>query len=227
MHLPALVQFLQGLSENNNKAWFVMNQPSYAILREEFTAVVADVIKELGRTDASIATLDPKKALFRIYRDVRFSHDKTPYKTTFSAALAAQGKKSQAPMYYFHIDAAGKLLVAAGCYLPPPPALLTIRRAIAADPARLKRISRGAKLVQAFGGLDLSDGLTRPPKGFDASSPGIDFIKLKSYIVSHESRLTKSSGPRLATTIAERLASALPLVAWLREVLAETKSSPS
>jgi uncharacterized protein (TIGR02453 family) len=227
MHLPALLQFLKGLEENNNKAWFVMNQPSYVILREEFTALVAEVISGLARVDHSLAGVDPKKALFRIYRDIRFSSDKTPYKTTFSAALAARGRKAQAPMYYFHIDAAGKLLVAAGCYHPPPAELATIRRAIARAPARLLRITRGRKLVEAFGGLDVSDGLNRPPKGFSIDSPGIEIIKLKSYIVVDEVRLKKSAGPGLGGDITERLAPAYPLVAWLRSVLSDATATES
>jgi uncharacterized protein (TIGR02453 family) len=220
MHLPALLQFLEGLSENNNKAWFVMNEPSYVILREEFTALVGAVISEAARFDRALAHLEPKKALFRIHRDVRFSNDKTPYKTTFSAALAAHGKKAQSPMYYFHIDAQGKLLTAAGCYHPSTQSLATIRRAIATEPARLARIARAPKLVAAFGGLDLSDGLSRPPRGFAPDTPGIELIKLKSIIVAHEERLKKTAGPKLASDIAQRFAAAYPLVTWLRSVLA-------
>lgn len=221
MHVTALIQFLEGLSENNTKAWFVMNQPSYTILREEFTALVADVIVRLARTDRAIAGVDPAKSLFRIHRDVRFSKDKTPYKTTFSAAIAAKGKKAQAPMYYFHIDAHGKLLVAAGCYHPPPPELARIRRAVASKPQRLLRIAANPKLVATFGGLDLSESLVRPPKGLEASGKAVELVKLKSYIVATEARLKKTASRTLADDIAARSACAYPLVAWLREILAD------
>jgi uncharacterized protein (TIGR02453 family) len=219
MHLPALLQFLEGLAENNNKAWFVMNQPSYAILREEFTALVGEVIAKVARFDREMAGVDPKKALFRIYRDVRFSTDKTPYKTTFSAALAARGKKAQSPMYYFHVDRGGRLLTAAGCYHPPAEALLKIRQAIAARPTPLVRILRGAKLIETFGGIDQSEILSRPPKGFSVETPGIELIKLKSFIVVHEARLRNNAGPKLAEQIAERFEAGYPLVSWLRTIL--------
>ena len=88
MHVPALLQFLEGLAENNNRPWFLHNKPAYDILREEFLELVTQVIAELGKFDAQVKFCNPKKAMFRINRDVRFAHDKSPYKTHFSAAIA-------------------------------------------------------------------------------------------------------------------------------------------
>src|ERR1044072_2553029 len=108
MHVRDLTRFLTELSENNNRAWFVMNKPRYDILRAECLELVTKLIADIGKFDPAVLACNPKKALFRINRDMRFSHDKRPYKTTFSAAITASGLKKPSqgggPMYYFHID---------------------------------------------------------------------------------------------------------------------------
>ena len=93
MHIRDLSRFLFELSESNNRAWFVMNKPRYDILRAEFLQLVTELIAGLSKTDPAIAACDPKKALFRINRDVRFRADKSPYKTTFSASILPSGRK--------------------------------------------------------------------------------------------------------------------------------------
>ncbi|MDB5727330.1 MAG: hypothetical protein JWQ00_535, partial [Noviherbaspirillum sp.] len=139
MHTRDLIQFLAELSENNNRAWFVMNKPRYDILRAEFLELVTQLIRDISKFDPSVADCNPKKALFRINRDMRFSRDKSPYKTTISAAITASGLKKPSqgggPAYYFHVDANGILLVAGGEYMPPADRLKLVRQRIVADPA--------------------------------------------------------------------------------------------
>jgi len=95
MHIRDLTQYLAELSENNNRAWFVMNKPRYDILRAEFLELVIKLIADISKFDPAVAGCNPKKALFRINRDMRFSHDKSPYKTHFSAAITASGLKNR------------------------------------------------------------------------------------------------------------------------------------
>ena len=186
------------------------------------------MISELARTDPRIAGADAKKALFRIYRDIRFANDKTPYKTTFSAAIAEAGHKNSGPMYYLHIDADGMLHLAAGCYLPERDALARIRRHVVRDAKGFKRVVNNKAFVATFGTLVDSDRLARLPKGFDADTPGIaplvETLKLKSYVVSHNVALAKKSNASLARelpeTIARTFAAATPLNTWLRAALA-------
>ena len=228
MHIAALIAYLQGLRENNDKAWFVMNKPAYDILRGEFIALVTSVIAELARTDPRIAGVDAKKALFRIYRDIRFANDKTPYKTTFSAAVAEAGHKNSGPMYYLHIDADGMLHLAAGCYLPERDVLARIRLHVVRDARGFRRVVGNKEFVATFGALVDSDRLARLPKGFDVDAPGVapmvETLKLKSYVVSHNVALLKKSNSRvmrrLPKTIARTLATATPLNTWLRAALA-------
>ncbi len=224
MHLPALISYLQGLRENNDKAWFVMNKPAYDILRAEFIALVSEVVAALGKSDRRIAGVDPKKALFRIYRDIRFSHDKTPYKTHFSASIADGGVKHWGPMYYLQIDADGRLHLGAGCYLPPRDVLLRLRAHVVADHRGLARVLKNKRFVSTFGALNEDDKLARLPKGFDADTPDIDrigeLLRLKSYVVTADLDLTAPANAKAARdlpqTIATTLAAAVPLNDWLR-----------
>ena len=224
MHLPALIAYLQGLREDNNKAWFVMNKPAYDILRAEFIALVAEVVAELSKSDPRIAGIDPKKALFRIYRDIRFSRDKTPYKTHFSASIADGGVKHWGPMYYLQVDADGRLHLGAGCYLPPRDVLARLRAHVLAEHRGLLRVMKNKRFVATFGGLNQDDKLARLPKGFDPDMDDIDrvgdLLRLKSYVVSANldlaARANAKAARDLAQTIATTLAAAVPLNDWLR-----------
>ena len=228
MHLKALVAYLQGLRENNNKAWFVMNKPAYDILRAEFQAVVARVVTGLAKHDPRIGDVDPRKALFRIYRDIRFSNDKTPYKTNFSASIAEAGAKNSGPMYYFHIDAQGSLHLGAGCYLPQADVLKKLRQHAIDDDAGIARVLKGRRFASTFGTLSTADRLVRLPKGYDPERADVqkagELLRLKSFVVSADVDLTAEAGAAdgeaLAGTIVRIFAAAVPLNDWLRAALA-------
>ena len=222
MHIRDLVQFLAELSENNNRAWFVMNKPRYDILRAEFLELVTGLIADIAKFDPAVAGCNPKKALFRINRDMRFSNDKSPYKTSFSAAITASGLKKPSqgggPAYYFHIDASGTLLVAGGEYMPPPDRLRSIRQHILDDASGFGKLLKNKKLNATFGGLNQESKLTRPPKGFEAGAPHIESIKLKSFIAWTETSLKKKIPTRLEKEVLVIFKDAYPLITWLRQV---------
>ena len=223
MHLRDLTQFLAELSENNQRAWFVMNKPRYDILRAEFLELVTALIAAIARFDPLIADCNPKKALFRINRDMRFSQDKSPYKTTFSAAIIASGRKKPSegggPSYYFHIDAAGTLLVAAGEYMPPSDRLRAIRQQIVADPDGFAKVLKNRKLIARFNGLQEEGKLTRAPKGFEPDHRHVESLKLKNFIVWTERSIAGRYPPdNLCNEIAATFTDALALVKWLRAV---------
>jgi uncharacterized protein (TIGR02453 family) len=222
MHTRDLVRFLAELSEDNNRAWFVMNKPRYDILRAEFLELVTALIAGIARFDPAVADCNPKKALFRIHRDMRFSHDKRPYKTTFSAAMTASGMKKPSqgggPAYYFHIDAQGMLLLAGGEYMPPSDRLLAIRRHVAEDAVGFSKVLRDKKLTARFGGLREEDKLSRPPKGFDADTPHIESIKLKSFLLRQETSLAEKIPANLEEDLLAGFRDAYPLVNWLRQI---------
>lgn len=222
MHIRDLTQYLAELAENNNRAWFVMNKPRYDILRAEFLELVIRLIADISKFDPAIAGCNPKKALFRINRDMRFSHDKSPYKTHFSAALTASGLKKPSsgggPAYYFHIDAAGQLFVAGGEYMPPSDRLKAIRLQVISDAAGFSKVLKNKTIKDNYGGLQEEGKLTRPPKGFDADGPHAEYIKLKSFIVWKESSLKKRIPADLGKEVLAGFKDAYPLVSWLRQV---------
>lgn len=219
MHLRDLTQFLAELSENNNRAWFVMNKPRYDILRVEFLELVTKLIADLGKFDPAVADCNPKKALFRINRDMRFSKEKIPYKTHFSAAINASSLKRPhqggGPTYYFHINETGTLLIAAGEWMPPPERLRAIRQHVIDDAAGFTKLLKNKKLKETYGELQEEGKLSRPPKGFDADVPHLEYIKLKNFIVWHELDVRKVSD--LGKMLASDFKDAYPLVTWLRQ----------
>lgn len=223
MHIRDLSRFLFELSENNNRAWFVMNKPRYDILRAEFLQLVTQLIAEISRFDAAIAGCEPKKALFRINRDVRFGADKSPYKTTFSASILPSGRKKPSegggPAYYFQMDANGRLFYAVGEYMPPSDRLRAIRNHIVADSTGFAKLQKNKGLKEVFGGLQEESKLIRPPKGFDAEHPHIEQIKLKNFMVWTECPLDGMDAEQLLQTLSKGYRSAYPLVSWLRAVV--------
>lgn len=222
MHLRDLTRFLAELAENNNRAWFVMNKPRYDILREEFLQMVTQLIRELAKFDPEIAQCDAKKALFRINRDVRFGADKSPYKTTFSASMLPSGRKKPSegggPAYYFQIDAHGKLFFACGEYMPPPERLLQIRRHLVNDHEGFSKVLKNKALRQEFGDLQREEGrvLSRPPKGFAADCPHLEYVKQKDFMVWKEVDLQAGNGEELVAQLAQSYKAAYPFICWMR-----------
>lgn len=219
MHIRDLTQFLAELSENNNRAWFVMNKPRYDILRAEFLELVTALIADISKFDPAVAGCNPKKALFRINRDMRFSKEKIPYKTHFSAAINASGLKKPSQgggaTYYFHIDQTGTLLIAGGEWMPPAERLRAIRDHVIADAAGFSKLLKNKKLKETYGDLQQEGKLTRPPKGFDVDVPHLEYIKLKSFIVWKEVDVKKVTD--LEKTLASDFKDAYPLITWLRQ----------
>jgi uncharacterized protein (TIGR02453 family) len=224
MNARELVNYLAGLAENNNRAWFVMTKPSYDILRGEFTELVARVIAGTTRFDPAVSGQDPRKAQFRINRDLRFSKDKSPYKSHFSAVIAPGGRKDPGSHYYFHIDHRGKLLVGGGCYMPPAVVLAKIRAHIVSEPAQFRKLLSARSLWSHFGGFADEGKLSRPPKGFAPDAPYIDYVKQRSFVVWTEEPVKGKEGAALEKAITAGFKRSFPLVRWLREATAGDSS---
>ena len=225
MHLRDLTQFLNELGQNNNRPWFIMNKPRYDILREEFLEVVTDLIAQIAKFDRQIGACNPAKALFRVNRDIRFSHDKSPYKTRFSAGIVANNMKrpkdAGGPVYYFHIEGNGKLLFGAGEYMPPPARLRAIRAHIVNDATGFAKMLKNKAMRQRFGDLQSEAKLQRPPKGIDPAHPHIEYLKLKSFFVWTELDLDLKAPDQLVPQLARGMQDAFALVSWLRGVKAD------
>lgn len=217
MHLPALFEFLEGLSQHNNRPWFVLHKPAYDILREEFAALVTGLIDDVRAFDRELGPVDPKKAALRIYRNLRFSRDKTPFKTQLACAIGDRAQRGFLPSYYFHINAQGILMAGGGIYQPDKTVLANLRRNIATHPDRLTRVFRNARFKKTYGGLADEESLVNPPKGYDADTPHLETIKMKHFFGIVEIDVKKHPPEDLRATIAGLFRDVQPLVAFLRE----------
>jgi uncharacterized protein (TIGR02453 family) len=180
---PSTLKFLKDLKKNNNKPWFEKNKPVYLDAKADVDNFVGQVIEKLGKTDPGIANLKPQDSTYRIYRDVRFSPDKTPYKVHMGAYLNKGGKKSPTAGYYMHIQP-GSVMAGGGLWMPMAPDLNKVRQEIDYSFKEWSGILGGRSFKKFFpNGLSKEDMLTRPPKGYDEGNPAIEYLRLKSFIV--------------------------------------------
>lgn len=184
---PATIKFLKDLKKNNNKPWFEKNKTAYQNAKEDVEQFVQQVIEGLGKIDPDIATLQPKDCIFRIYRDVRFSKDKTPYKTNMGASFSRGGKKVPTAGYYFHCEPGGQSMTGGGLWMPMPPHLAKVRQEIDYNFEEWKKIVGNKNFKKIFpNGVEGIEVLSRPPKGYDDQNPAIEYLKMKCYIVTHD-----------------------------------------
>jgi uncharacterized protein (TIGR02453 family) len=211
------VDFLKKLAKNNNRDWFNTNKEAFVKANDNIIAITGELMSRIAKFDLDVAGLDPKSCVFRIYRDVRFSKDKSPYKTNLGAFIAPGGKKTMSPGYYFHLQPS-MFFAAAGKHLPDSGELLKIRNAIASNTKEFLKIVESKKFKDRFGDLD-GDRLSKPPKGFAADHPAIEYLKLKSFTVSEEFKEKVALSKDYPKLLAESFKAAYPLVVFLRNAL--------
>ena len=178
-----ITDFLESLKKNNNREWFEKNKSWYDEAKKEFDNFTAKLITVVGKIDKDIAYLEPKECTFRIYRDIRFSPDKTPYKTNFGAYLVKGGKKSNFAGYYFHIEP-GSNMLAGGIYMPMPDILKKLRMEIYENIDEFLEIVENPTFIKHFGQIDDDAKLKSPPKDFPNDFPHIEYLKFKNYSVA-------------------------------------------
>lgn len=178
------LKFLKDLKKNNNKTWFDKHRSVYLDAKEDAERFVAELIAGLGKSDPDIKSLEAKNCTYRIYRDVRFSGDKTPYKVHMGAFLNKGGKSAPTAGYYFHAEP-GRSMIGGGLWMPMAPELNKVRQEIDYNYAEWSKIIADKKFTKHFSdGLDRDALLSRPPKGYNAENPAIEFLKLKSFVVT-------------------------------------------
>ncbi len=177
--------FLKSLKKNNNREWFNANKEKYEFAKNEFEVFIEALIIEITKFDKEISGLKARECIFRIYRDVRFSKDKSPYKNHFGAFITYHGKNSNGPGYYIHLEP-GNCFLAGGIYQPESEKLNLIRKEIAFNFKYFKKILANSEFVKYFEGLSVMDKLKTAPKGFPKDHPYIEILKNKSFIVSRK-----------------------------------------
>lgn len=174
-----VLNFLSELKENNHKEWFDQNRDWYQECRKKVLFLTELLIHEVGKFDPEIGAQDPKQCVFRIFRDVRFSNDKTPYKTNMGSYIAKGGRKSVGAGYYLHIEPGGSF-VGGGAYSPPADALKAFRTEIFDHPEDFKQLIKNSSFRKIYPEM-YDDKLKTAPKGFPKDFPDLDLLKYKSF----------------------------------------------
>ncbi len=217
MEQEIIFSFLKALKKNNNRDWFEKNKPKYLTAKAEFELLIHDVIKGISKFDKKISPdMEAKDCVFRIYKDVRFSKDKTPYKTHFGASISPGGKKSPVAGYYFHMEP-GSVFLAGGNWQPEPIQLQAIRQEIDYNGGKLTSIINSKGFKKYFNGLSDENKLKNVPKGFDVDNKHVELLKLKSFIVYHEMDDKKAKAKDFDKQITEGFKAMYPFIGFLRE----------
>jgi len=178
------LKFLKGLKKNNNKAWFDGHRKEYEAAKSDFEKFIHSVLDGHSKKDPDLKELMAKKCMFRINRDVRFSKDKSPYKTNFGASMDKGGKKSGYAGYYFHLQP-GSSFLGGGLWMPQPDALKKVRQEIDYCFDELKKIISNKKFRSVYKEIYTGEGvqLSKVPQGFGKDNPAAEYLKFKSWLV--------------------------------------------
>jgi uncharacterized protein (TIGR02453 family) len=212
-----VLAFLDDLSAHNSRDWFEENRPAYESARCTFEGFIDHLI-DVFRTSDDLQGLSARECVTRIHRDIRFSRDKTPYHTAFSAIIAPGGKKSSLQGYYVSVAPRGQTLVAGGLHIPTPEQLGRFRQAIDHDAASFKVITGNKAFIQQFGKI-AGERLKTAPKGYDRAHPEIELLQLKEVTVLHyfiDQEVLAGDFPEKAVTVCRAMR---PFLDYLNEVL--------
>lgn len=222
----ATLKFLRGLKARNAKPWFEAHRAEYeAVVKAPMQALIEELDVRLARFAPEIVG-DPKRSMFRIYRDIRFSSDKSPYKTHASCwffhrdGSRAVGREAAGggAGFYFQI-APGDSFVGGGMWMPPKDALNKIRNAIADDPPKFNRIAADRRLERRFDGLSQEAMLQRVPRGFAPDHPAGRWLRFQSFVAGRSLGDAQAVSARLPALLAADFALMVPLVRWINGTL--------
>ncbi len=176
--------FLKALKKNNDREWFEKNKSKYEAAKNNFEEFVAELIIQCAKHNKKLEDLEAKKCIFRIYRDVRFSKNKAPYKTNFGAAINAGGRKGEGFDFYLQIGP-GISFMGGGAWQPESDKLKKIRQEIDYNAADFKKILNEKKFKNFYGDLMQDHKLVNPPKGYDKNHPEVELLKLNSFVAGY------------------------------------------
>lgn len=214
MNMENSLAFLKALGEHNDKSWMDENRKWYETEKKSFEEFVSALLKEIAVFDPAIGDLSPKDCIFRLNRDIRFSKDKSPYKTNFGAAMAIGGKKkSDKAAYYIHIQPE-KSFIGGGMWMPEAPVLKKIRQEIDYGFEDFTKLIKAPAFTKHFKTID-GETLSRPPKGYEEDNPAIEYLKHKSFTVGKALTNKEVTHKDFLKHTAEAFASMKPFIDFL------------
>jgi len=220
---PEATEFLAELAMNNERTWFQARKGDYERLLKAPLEALCVALDDAFRARGIPLSADPARSPFRIYRDVRFSKDKSPYKTNVAASFPwIEGRGADGPHGfgeegnpggYFHMSP-GEAYVGGGMWHPSSAKVRAFREAVVADPGAIRSLIDEPGFVARFGGLS-GDSLQRVPPGFPKDHPESDLLRLKDFTFGHRLADDDIEGPQLVGVLADSFATALPVMRWL------------
>jgi uncharacterized protein (TIGR02453 family) len=210
---PEAIQFLADLAANNERTWFQPRKAEYERLLKAPLEALCEALAERFEAKGIPLLADPARSPFRIYRDVRFSKDKSPYKTNVGASFPWAGDGEGAGGGYFHL-APGEVFVGGGMWHPEPARLNAFRRLVDTDPGRVHAVIDDPAFVRTFGRVS-GEALTRVPQGYRGDHPDADLLKLKGVVFMRQLSDADAASPDLPDSLAETLERGLPLLRLL------------
>lgn len=214
------VQFLDDLIANNSTDWMHANKKRYENYKKDYHNYIAGILAEMKPLDKSLEPLEVKNCTFRINRDIRFSKDKSPYKTNMGVWFTQNKFRKNSPGYYIHFEK-GNSFIAGGVWCPEPDELKRIRKEIAFFHEDLEAIVDNKMFKKEFGTItrDENNTLKKAPKDFEANHPAIEFLKLKSYTASQKIKDNDFLNPNFSKIVAQKLIVLKPLNDFLNRAL--------
>jgi uncharacterized protein (TIGR02453 family) len=216
-NLRDTVNFLRDLRANNDRAWFEQNRPRWDSARGHFEDFVTELIVRCGDFE-DLGSVTANDCMYRIYRDVRFSPDKTPYKTNLGAVIGKGGRKTIGRSYYVQIGPEGESMIAAGLYMPSKEQLEMMRRAIANDSSKLRKVLNKRDFKRYFSGLE-GEQLKTAPQGYRKDHPDIDLLRYKQFLASAPLSEAQVLSDELVDYVAGGFKALKPLETYIHEVL--------
>ncbi len=215
--LKLVLDFLSAIQKNNNKPWFEQHRPAYENAKEQFEEFIDRLIIGFGSVE-DLGGVTAKDCTMRIYRDIRFSKDKSPYKSSMSASIGPGGKRSMRLTYYLHLEPPGASMIAGGLHAPDSAQITKFREAIARDAKPFKKVVTNRAFVENFGTVQ-GEKLKTVPRGYDRDHPEIELLRMKEVVAIQ--RLTDGMvlSPNFSTRVITAFTAMKPFLDYLNSVL--------
>lgn len=216
-NLKPVLDFLTELQQHNNKPWFEENRAAYEKAKAQFEAFVGQLIERFSAFE-DLSGVSARDCVMRIYRDIRFSKDKSPYRTNMSASIAPGGRKSSSLGYYIHVTPHDETLLAGGLYMPAPEQLARFRAAIDRDASRFKAILNGKDFQRYFGTIG-GEKLKTAPQGYSRDHDEIELLRLRQIVAAHRWSDAAVLSPRFTSQVVAATRALKPFLDHLNGIL--------
>ena len=214
------LDFIADLQQHNDRDWFNQNKGRYEAAKQDFEEFLTQLIESASKFEPALKGQQAKETMFRIYRDVRFSNDKRPYKNHICALLADGGRKTINPGYYLHISPNDQSFLACGLWMPPAPELKAVRQEIDYNYEEFRNILEDPKFKKQFPELE-GEKLKTTPKGYDAENPAIELLRHKSWNITHMFSDQQVLSDNFKDTVISLMKTAKPLIDFLMRPMKE------